>query len=385
MPLLLNALLVEDEEILPNLWHQLVNADKKQDFMIIRDALETFAASDDSFTEKAPIISNKLKDDLLTFTWHGTSRDDFETGLSPFAIMDGNDVNQAQNLKLAKTYGLLTSSEIHFNYADLQLLEEEELRSLPLTYFELKRTLGMFGNLLAVILGSGHPLMDAYDQFWYLLNSVHEDLLYQIIDTPMVGQYVKPVHILRSVQLITYNWFMYNKVQTTRVALPTVNYALILHQLAASSYELPHLPPTLYKLANPVKSGPLSMTTVSTASLSLSKGGSSGGHSIAGSDVSSLTTPTTKTGRGTFQANTYHADRTLQSLVPGTLTLKHLIGDTTLPMTEDAQPEPICLAYQFRHGCWTGCNCACTHRKLSESEKKTLANYATDCMAIVNP
>jgi hypothetical protein len=58
LPLLLNTFLVEDEEHLPSLWHQLANADKKQDFIIIRDALETFAASDDSFIEKAPIVSN---------------------------------------------------------------------------------------------------------------------------------------------------------------------------------------------------------------------------------------------------------------------------------------------------------------------------------------
>jgi hypothetical protein len=181
-----------------------VNADKKQDNIVLRDALETFAASDDCFIDKAPVVSNTLKDDLLTFTWYGTSRDEYETGLTPFAIMDGNEANRTRNLKLAKTYGLLASSDVHLNYADLQLLEQKELRSLPLTYFELKRTLGMFGNLLAVVLGFGHPIKDAYEQFWYLLTSVHEDMLYQLIDTPMVGQHVKPVHILRSVQLITY-------------------------------------------------------------------------------------------------------------------------------------------------------------------------------------
>jgi hypothetical protein len=35
LPLLLNTLLVEDEDDLPPLWHQLANADKKQDFLII--------------------------------------------------------------------------------------------------------------------------------------------------------------------------------------------------------------------------------------------------------------------------------------------------------------------------------------------------------------
>jgi hypothetical protein len=126
------------------------------------------------------------------------------------------------------------------------------------------------------------------------------------------------------------------------------------------------------------------VVTTPTASITLSHSKSSS-NSVTGSEVSSLTSPTAKTGRGTFQPNTFHADRTLQTLIPTTLTLKHLIGDTTPPMTEDAQPQQMCLAYQFRHGCWTGCNRARTHRTLSNSEKQTLANYATDRLAAIKP
>lgn len=348
--------MVENEDDLPELWHNLANADKKQDFIILRKVLETFAASDQVFFDKAPIISNKLKDDILTFTFHGTTRDDYGTGLSPFAIMDGNEANRTQNIKLAKTYGLLASSELHLNYSDLQLLEDKEICSLPLTYFELKRTLGMFGNLLAVVLGAGHPLTDAYDQFWYMLVTIHEDMVYQLIDTPMVGQTIKPVHILRSIQLTSYNWFLYNKARHAPIAFPPADYTIILHQLTNASYKMPHLPPVLYKLANPTRTGPLSHSMATTASLSQASVGSA-----TGSDVSSLTTPTIKPGRGTFQANTAHVDRNLQTLVSSNLMLKLLIGDTTPQLSDDTQPVPLCLAYQFRHGCWTGCNRANTH------------------------
>ncbi len=278
--------------------------DKKQDFIILRDVLETFAESNQAFIDKAPIISAKLKEDLLTFTFHGSTRDDYGTGLSPFAIMDGNEFNHSQNIKLAKTYGLLATSDLHLNYSDLQQLEDKELRLLPLTYFELKCALGMFGNLLAVVLGTGHLLTDAFEQFWYLLTTIHEDIAYQLIDMPMVGQNIKPVHILHSVQLITYNWFLYSKARTTRVEFPPAKYAIILHQIANSSYDLPHLPPTLYKLANSPRPGPTSITTSTTASISHSSVGSA-----TGSDVSSLTTLTIKSGQGTFQANSAHVDK----------------------------------------------------------------------------
>jgi hypothetical protein len=65
LPILMNALLVNDKEELPDLWHFLPNTEKKQDFIVLQDTLETFAASKDAFLDKAPVISNKLKDDLL--------------------------------------------------------------------------------------------------------------------------------------------------------------------------------------------------------------------------------------------------------------------------------------------------------------------------------
>jgi hypothetical protein len=43
----------------------LPNTEKKQDFIVLQDTLETFAASKDAFLDKAPVISNILKDDLL--------------------------------------------------------------------------------------------------------------------------------------------------------------------------------------------------------------------------------------------------------------------------------------------------------------------------------
>lgn len=128
---------------------------------------------------------------------------------------------------------------------------------------------------------------------------------------------------------------MYNKARATRVALPAIDYMEILHQLANSTYETPHLPPTLYKLANPMKPGPASQQTMSTASMSHSSLSSG-----AGSDMSSLTTPMTitqKSGRGTFQANTAHINRNLQTLVPSNLTFKLLISETILPLSEDAR------------------------------------------------
>lgn len=45
----------------------------------------------------------------------------------------------------------------------------KEVQSIPLSYCELERNLGMFGNLLGTVLGQQHTRTTAYQAFWNLL------------------------------------------------------------------------------------------------------------------------------------------------------------------------------------------------------------------------
>jgi hypothetical protein len=49
-------------------------------------------------------------------------------------------------------YGLLSSGEHSLLLTNLQAIQAKEVQSIPLTYFELERNLGMFGNLLGTVL-----------------------------------------------------------------------------------------------------------------------------------------------------------------------------------------------------------------------------------------
>jgi hypothetical protein len=105
---------------------------------------------------------------------------------------------------LARTYGLLNSGKQSLLLADLEALKSKEVQSIPLTYFELERNLGMFGNLLGTVLGPTHQITIAYQAFWTLLSQGYRLELQQIND---YKGYIKPAHVLRSIQLICYNWF----------------------------------------------------------------------------------------------------------------------------------------------------------------------------------
>jgi hypothetical protein len=330
---LMEYLDIQDERNLPLLWHQWANCAKRQEFQVLKEVL---------------------------------------SGLHPFVITDGSAEHWQANLEVSRLYGLLNNSDVGIMLADLEALKAKEVRSVPLTYWELEKSLGMFGNLLAVVLGSQHVLITAFRQFWTLLRSGLRDELQFIIECK---GHVKPTHILRSIQLTCYAWFTHKRAQ---LQPPTPDFVCIARNITLQVYVLPHLPPTLYHLAYPKQPKPLGLAsfpgsaTVATASSSM------GATTTAGTVVSGLTANTTttrNTTRGTFQLNS-SPDTFLQQLLPPNTRLKDIMGTDAPPLTDDGQT--ICLAFHLRNGCWSNCKRVQNHGKpLTTSEKQRLADYLT--------
>jgi len=105
----------------------------------------------------------------------------------------------------------------------------------------------MFGNLIGVLLGVTHPLTLAYKDMWTLLQTNVKDNAQNAIDCKGC---IKPSHILCSIQLMFYTWFMHCH---SRLTPPTPDLKSILHHILIQTSVLPDLPPQLYKLAYPKK------------------------------------------------------------------------------------------------------------------------------------
>lgn len=133
----------------------------------------------------------------------GEHPDDLKTGIQPFIAMDGSEEYQATAQELAQSYTMLSERDVGITYSDLENFKvPKDFRSHPTNYFELDQSLGIFGNLIGSILGDNHPLTTHYSTFWSFYNSAFKSRLHYEIDTK---QTIKPVHILRNIQLITYN------------------------------------------------------------------------------------------------------------------------------------------------------------------------------------
>jgi hypothetical protein len=336
--------------------------------------LASYARGPDSFTVSTPVPSTKVVQDLLAFSFVGDSPDDTKTGIQPFVIAEGSAEHRQANLEVARLYGLLNSGEQSILLSDLEQLKSKEIKSLPMNYFELEQNLGMFGNFLGTVLGTTHVLTNTYRAFWNLLFQGYRSELQQVIDVKL---YVKPAHILWSVQLVCYNWFAQRR---ARLPPQPPEFAPIVYNIVLNTYILPNLPQPIYKLAYPRLPPahiPTGIQTPTTASLS--------SEASTISAVSGLTQPTlisnpstsnqsqTNKRKGTFQAN-LHPDRALQQLLGFGTTIKDLIANDTPPTLDDG--SPICLSYYIRNGCWSNCRRANTHnRELSATEKAKLESF----------
>jgi hypothetical protein len=169
--MLLKYLQIADERDLPELWNKWANCTKRQEFHVLQDTLAAFARSNAAYLATSPVVTAKLVQDLLNFQFVGDSANDIKAGLHPFVISDGNTEYRQSNLEVARLYGLLTSGDTNCSLADLEALKDKEKRSVPLTYWELEKTLGMFSNLISVVLGLRHPLSTAYQAMWTLLKN----------------------------------------------------------------------------------------------------------------------------------------------------------------------------------------------------------------------
>jgi len=385
LPILLSYLQIADENNVPPLWHQWANCSKRQEYLILTELLNSYARSPETFSVATPVVTPKIVQDLLAFRFVGESPEDIKMGIQPFIIADGSVEQRQANLEVAQLYGLLHAGDNGIMLADLERLKAKETQSLPLNYFELERNLGMFGNFLGTILGSTHILTTSYRTFWSLLTQTYRTDLQQHID---VKHFIKPAHLLRSIQLVCFNWFTQKR---SGVQPSPPDFTYIVYNIALHTYVLPHLPSAIYKLAYPkattggmgsdapsLGSSSVSSHSGTSTTLSNSDTQSSNASIVSGITlptlVSRLTTPgTNQLQRKSSVVANLQPDKDMQRLLDYGMTVKDLMGTDPPPTLTDG--SQICLSFHLRNSCWSNCKRAASHHPLSATERQQFETY----------
>jgi len=371
-PSLKRYLGVEEEAQLPEFWFSLASAKKKQEFSVVKEALEAYSRSNATFYNLAPVPTPKLVSDLVTVNFVADHPDDLKTGIQPFTIMDGSEEYRTAAQSVAERYTMLAGQDFAIQYNDLEQFKvPKDIRAHPITFFELEKSLGLFGNLMAVVLGEAHPLTVHYRLFWASFTRQFRNQLHYEID---VRRIIKPVHILRNIQLITFHWF-----QAARAQLPntTPPFQDILTRISLSLYQNPNLPPALYQLIMH-KHNPKTLIIDPTSDKDDASTATGLSTLTPGTSLSkATTTPSLVSGRsGNFVRNPA-VDSALQSLLPTGVKINDLLGSDPVPTGDDN--NPFCLAYHIRGGCFTNCRRKASHDKaLSAKDKQQLSNWLVD-------
>jgi len=290
---------------------------------VVRQALEAYSKSPQAFISQVPIPTPKLVSDVTTVTLVADHDDDLKTGLQPFVVMDGSEEFRLASLKIAQSYMVLTEQQLSLKLSDLAQLEfPKELRAHPTNFYGLEKSLGLYGNLLGTVLGNGHPITTAYRTFWKaFIGRQREKMHYEIDDR----RFIKPVHILRNVQLITVQWFQIKQEGETP---PTPPFQDILACIGLATYTIPTLPAVLYQLIAPKIPGKLTLGDASTVATGLSTLtgtliGSPVGTTVGGPALSNTATSVITQGTqgsyctaATGFTKNINVDSTLQSLLP---------------------------------------------------------------------
>jgi hypothetical protein len=378
---------VNEETELPEFWFTLAATPKKQEFSVIRDLLEAFSRSPHAFLNTAPIPSPKLVSDLSTITLVADHPDDLKTGLQPYIVMDGSEDYRLATQDIARNYALLSERDFSLSYADLSHFKvPKDLRGHPVTFFELEKSLGMFGNLISVVLGTQHPITTNFRVFWDSFTKMYRNQLHFEIDDRRV---IKPVHILRNVQLICFHWFTARKHE---LPPPSPQFQDILLRISLATYQNPTLPCALYQL---IQTKPNACFILHDFGKGKDKDDDTGTTATGLSSLSSATGPTTSnlsahsgTSAGTSQllgrAGTFlknpSADPALQGLLPNGIKIMDLVGSDQVPLSDDN--APICLSYHIKGGCFSDCRRKDNHAKpLSADEKNRVSNWIVDQLA----
>jgi hypothetical protein len=144
-PSLKRFLCLEEEAQLPEFWFTLAAAKKKQEFSVVREALDAYSRSNATFYNLTPVPTPKLVSDLVTVNFVADHPDDHKTGNQPLTIMDGSEEYRSAAQSVAERCAILAGQDFAIQYNDLEQFKVPKKPTRPpRNLFRTGKKLGTF-------------------------------------------------------------------------------------------------------------------------------------------------------------------------------------------------------------------------------------------------
>ena len=333
---------------LPQLWHVLANASKKEGIQAVQALVDTRA---DTVGLVPPVITPELYTRINEARFGTATVDDLTAGLSPFLITVGASDEAMSARGRAATFAVLQGAEAAPDLAEIR----ELTTAAPYMVQTLTKSLYVYKGysvLLDIVLGIPHRVSTHFrDSFVPAYERKLMDIEGQFSPSEL------PAYIplfLRHTQLEMMSYFNDAALEGANAALPDVE-DLIRIITRRRWTILPTLPAGLFAPRASPAPAP-------TPSPPRGSGGSGGAPTGTPSTPVTNTTPVTAL---------------IQRWGNHTGTLRSVTGSSaTKPRTDDGSAE-LCLSYHLRGACNTDCRRRASHRVATPTELQRIQEYLT--------
>ena len=354
---------VARENELPKLYESIAKASKSERRIVMQQAMTSQANSPNAFCVQPVIINLSLAKCIHEFDFAASDPDNLLQGLQPFILNLGNAEQRARTLENAQQFDELEAGNVGLNLQDLRALKANEHKHIPLTFMELDVTLGSFGDLLAVLLGTNHTLYTSFLLFWKEWQRFRLPFS-TAID---INRTLKPVHLLRRLQLELYFWFDAKRQALT--PLP-VDFRKVIHEINMATFIPPTLPASLMLEASssPAMSHPELLPPSIPGSLAQFSDLSTITDFM--SSLQNATKTTTHQGSGDVVINP-QPDHDLNKALDG----NRIRIICKPPFPQNAAKQDMCISYHAKGRCFSLCGRAADHKPHSDKETAILRSY----------
>ena len=352
---------------LPQFWHDLAAAPKKNNIMTIQQAFNATALALNMPGTEVPITPD-IATKIINLSFEMSDESDLTTGLHQFTFGYMNPEEIAAAYDLQEQYNMLQQGQGAPTLAETIALTRATQTRLARMLTEATISYGKWRVVLHTLFGPTHQLTRNWDVFWTNWNAGLTFLLNIRTRTP--GLF--PALTMRWNQLRTSLWFHQQGIQNGTVQVP--NFGSLLTKirlqevwepyiptryLTAPQPDAPHLPTLNLPLAQPSPAPP-ALAPPATPSLPTGPGPTTGAQ-----------------GRGTLECKTSPLNPVFQPFINLALRVRDVLcrAGPANRVPNNAGGTEMCLSYHIKGMCNTSCAHRADHRDHTPDEDNALLQW----------